>query len=105
MNETRFRQLADAYGADVSRWPAAERAAASGYASAEGSRWLSEAARLDRLLEADAVPAPSSALRDRVIGSAPLARATARAARWLTAAGLGLGLAAAGLAGVAAGFT
>ena len=105
MNEARVRQLAEAYGADIAKWPAAERAAASAHALAEGSDWLAEAARLDRLLEADAAAAPSSALRDRVIGLAPLARGTARAWRWLTAAGLGLGFAAAGLAGVAAGFT
>jgi hypothetical protein len=47
---------------------------------------------------------PQPALRERIIAGAPLARAAARAWRWVTATSLGLGLAASCAAGVAAGF-
>ena len=103
----RFRALAEAYGADIGRWPADARDAARAFTAAHPD--LAEAAlaperRLEVQLAAFA-PDASSALRQRVIAAAPRGRALGRAWRWMTAAGLGLGLAASCAAGVAAGFT
>jgi hypothetical protein len=106
MTLERFRALCEAWGADMARWPADERDAAMAFAAAEPA--LAQAAlaaerTLDARLDAWAVT-PSAALRDRVIAAAPRERALAlRIRRWIVTAGLGVGLAAAGLSGVAAG--
>lgn len=74
MDRTRFETLLDAYGADFSRWPAHERAAAAVFAAQNGAEVaaaLDEARRLDAALEqARAVP-DTSALAARVLAMAP----------------------------------
>jgi hypothetical protein len=105
MTEDRFRALAEGYGADLRRWPPAERGAAHAFAEANGTAAaaiLEVERSLEAQLEAYVVEA-SAALRARVIDIAPRARAVARTWRWITACGLGLGLAASAVAGVAAG--
>jgi len=107
MNEDRFRQLADAYGGDVRRWPAAVRGEAMAFAAAHADyagRLLESARRLDEALDAFAVE-PSAALRKKAIDLAPSGRAAARTWRWIMGLCLGLGLAASAAAGVAAGVT
>jgi hypothetical protein len=105
MTEDRFRALAEAYGADLRRWPLAERDAAQAFV--EANRDVAEAILdIERSLEAQLeayIVEPPPALRQRVIDLAPRARAVARAWRWITALGLGVGLAASAAAGVAAG--
>jgi hypothetical protein len=105
MTEDRFRALAEAYGADLRRWPLAERDAAQAFleANADAAAAILE---LERALEAQLeayIVEPSPSLRGRVIDIAPRARAVDRTWRWITALGLGLGLAASVVAGVAAG--
>jgi hypothetical protein len=105
MTEDRFRALAEAYGADLRRWPLVERDAAQAFTEAnrDTAEAILDAERsLEAQLEAYLVE-PSPALRRRVIDLAPHARAVARAWRWITALGLGVGLAASAVAGVAAG--
>jgi len=106
-----------AYGADVARWPDADRAA---YARRRTEPDILQAMRRARALAgalaaaAGDAPAPSAALRARILAAAPGAAAPvwggrssavsiqARLRAWL-AAGLGASLAPAGaLAGVAA---
>lgn len=108
MTEERFLTLAAAYGADMSRWPAGERAVAAAFAAAN-PQVVAACLAAERLLDAalrrhDAAQA-SAALRGRIIASAPRERAAGRLLRWLAGAGLGLGLAASAAAGVAAGYT
>lgn len=97
----RFRELADAYGGVIARWPDRYREAARVMASEPGAASaLDHASALDDALDAWRVPAPTAALRDRVIGDAPTPSATLslRAKLWWS----GIGIAAA-LAGAAAG--
>jgi len=107
MTPDRFRSLAEAYGGDLARWPAADRGLAQAFAAAHASqaaRILSGEQTLDVRLQAyDVVLSPH--LRERVLASAPARRAVRRAWRWVAAAGLGFGLAASAAAGVAAGLT
>lgn len=107
MNADRFQTLAEAYGGAIARWPAGEQDAAYAFLAAEPSRAdavLAEARETDALLDADSVPAPSRALRDRVLAAAPRERGgRSRLWRWLTGAGVGAGLAAATAAGLVAG--
>jgi hypothetical protein len=107
ITEDRFRALAEAYGADMGRWPADERAAAAAFAVAHAelaASVLDAEHGLDIRLGAFAIE-PSPALRQRVIAAAPRVRAVARAWRWIAAGALGLGLAGSAAAGVAAGMT
>ncbi|HZZ87263.1 MAG TPA: hypothetical protein VFE13_02920 [Caulobacteraceae bacterium] len=109
MTEERFLTLAGAYGADLRRWPAAERAAAAAFAAANPSvarTGVAAERRLDDVLDGYADPAPSPALRDRVIFAAKATAARGRRAwRWMAGAGLGLGLASSAVAGAVAGYT
>ena len=61
--------------------------------------------RLDHALAAYRTSEPSDALRIRIIAVAPRQRVAGRLRRWIAGAGLGLGLAVSGVAGVAAGYT
>jgi hypothetical protein len=108
MNEDRFLNLAAAYGADMDRWPANERAVAAAFVAANPQvveACLAAERLLDDALQRYDAGAVSSALRTRIIASAPRERAAGAVRRWLAAAGLGLGLAASAVAGVAAGYT
>lgn len=103
MTPERFAALAATYGADLRRWPAAEREAArrleaSGEEAAR--RALSEAADLDHLLAAWVLPRPSHALHRSICASAPVPAEGRTPARFWWP---GLGLAGAGLAGALAG--
>lgn len=105
MTRDRFEALAQAYGGDVSRWPAAEREAVAAWMAArpdEASTILAAAGDLDALLHAW-TPAPiSHALRDRVIAAAPAPRRPS-AWSWIRGLSFSAGLAAACAAGLAVG--
>ena len=60
MDAARFAALLDAYGADLSRWPEAERMIAHEYAktNVEAVGMMAEARALDRLLAVSAVSFP-----------------------------------------------
>jgi hypothetical protein len=101
MTEERFLQLVGAYGADPSRWPADERAAASAYLAANPelvAACVTAEAELDALLA-------RTALRRRIVSAAASPSAARGVWRWLIGAGLGLGFAGSAVAGVAAGLT
>lgn len=107
MTPERFARIVDAYGANPSRWPIDERAAAKEFAKAhpdEARARLSEAAALDMFLAADIAEPASRSLQRRIIASAnapgrrPLR--AARPARWWLP---GAAIAGAGVAGLVAG--
>lgn len=111
MTAERFFALVAAYGADARRWPEAERAAAQAFAVAEPAlarSALAEADATDALMFVSKAPAPSMALRDRVIAGAADAGLKARRTGrlWLDRLtwAFGAGWVAAACAGVAAGF-
>ena len=101
MTSERFAALAEAYGGDVARWPAAEREAAAALMAAEPA-WarttLAQAAELDEALAAFTPPRVSGELAARIAAGAP--KTGRRWRLWLTPAGIGAGLAAACAAGL-----
>jgi anti-sigma factor RsiW len=101
MKAERLHELADAYGADLRRWPASERAFAESLIAADPSlkAVLDQAAALDALLDAAPRPVPSAALTARILAAAPRAKNRLGKANWF----LGAGWAAAACAGVVAG--
>ncbi|RSB46277.1 MULTISPECIES: hypothetical protein [Brevundimonas] len=106
MNLERFEYLADAYGADLRRWPEAEREAARLLMAADPRAGvvLTESDLVDAFLDAAPRQAPSHALRERVIADAAGARLGQRRRglgplAWMS----GAGWAAAACAGVAFG--
>lgn len=103
MRIERLQALAEAYGGDLRRWPADQRAFAESLVAADPAArvLLDEAAALDALLDASPSVAPSADLTARVLMAAPGARAKSRPRRavWF----LGAGWAAAACAGVVAG--
>lgn len=104
MDIERFKTLADAWGGDVARWPAADQAEARLLAErSEAARAaLADAARLDMLLNAAASPALSPALADRVAALAPRPAAAPRWAAMAAALALTAGLGAGWFAGAGA---
>jgi hypothetical protein len=83
MNAERMRDLAEAWGGDLRRWPTAEREAAEAFARIQpeaAERALFEARQLDAALDAAPRAVVSTELRDRVIASAQAAGLKARAA-------------------------
>ncbi len=111
MTPNRFKHLTEAYGADVARWPKAERADAAALMADEPTilrEALSEANQLDEALDLWRPPEVRSALREAVVAAAPKRRRRTGWSGWLAPLGLGAGLAGACAAGVlfgAAGFT
>ncbi len=111
MTETRFADLAEAWGGDIRRWPDSERDAARLWAEADplaAERALFDARQTDAALDASPRMAVSLALRDRVLASAATAGLRARSAwpelrkiLWIG----GAGWAAAACAGVVFGTT
>ena len=104
MTIERLKALAEAYGADLRRWPASERPFAESLIATDPAARaaLDEAAALDVLLDASPRSTPSAALAARILAAAPKAReARAHLGRifWF----LGAGWAAAACAGVVAG--
>ncbi len=104
MKAERLQALAEAYGADMRRWPASERAFAESLIAADPSLGsvLDEAAALDALLDASPAPSPSPDLAARILAAAPKARGR-RFHLDRIAFYLGAGWAAAACAGVVAG--
>lgn len=103
MTKEEFQQLAQAYGGEVARWPAALREEAALFAASEAGfaqAVLACEARLDAAL--DELPrAPASAeLFGRIVASAPPLRRRPRWRWWLAPAGLGAALASVAAAGV-----
>jgi hypothetical protein len=79
MTPDRFRVLLDSCGADLRRWPAAERDAARALLASDPAALRAahaEAALLDRDLDAHEVAAPAAALIDRIAGAAAAAGRT-----------------------------
>lgn len=98
MNPERFAALADAYGAQIARWPETERAAAAVFAeTAQGKEILSRADELDALLDSHRVAPPSANLRAQVLRQATEKFEKKHIVRWR------IGLAGVGFAGVIAG--
>ena len=98
MDVERFETLAQAHGGDLRRWPEDERAAAEAFRAASpeaAAAMLRDAGDLDAALGAWRVPSPDAALRDRILASAPRARAQA------APRGFGFWLSGAGFAAVA----
>lgn len=97
----RFRDLADAYGAAVARWPDRYRAPGTRLATTlEGAAILAEAATLDARLDGWRVEASAPDLAARIAASGTTAtrRAALRRRWWWSGVGI-----AATLAGAAAG--
>ena len=65
----RFAALLEAYGADIARWPHAERLAAHAYAETapEAAQLLAEARTVDALLAAIPQPRPSRRLEAAIL--------------------------------------
>lgn len=105
MTPERFAQLADAYGANLQRWPSAERSAAQALLATgdrQAQACLQQAGWLDGQLDAYRLPAPSPALARRIAASATpsvIPSFWARYGGWLSRASF----VGAGLAGLAAG--
>lgn len=71
MTAERFAALADAYGARLHRWPAADRAAAAAFAQTqEGLVILRCADDLDAALDCYVAPMPSPVLQARILRDA-----------------------------------
>jgi len=85
MTPERFHALLDSCGADLRRWPAAERAAAHALLASDAcglAAVRAEATQLDRDLDAFAIAAPDAALIDRIAGTAPATTAGGRTPSW-----------------------
>ena len=111
MTLDRLTALADAWGGDLRRWPAEDRAGAERLLAVDPAARavLDAAATVDALLSASPCPQASTALRDRVIAAASRAGLKPRPARrfWLDRLVLasGAGWAAAACAGIVAGLS
>ena len=103
MKAERLQALADAYGADLRRWPVSERAFAESLIAGDPSlrTVLDDAAGLDVLLAAAPAVVPSADLTARILAAAPRRKARGRLGQaiWF----LGAGWASAACAGVVAG--
>lgn len=105
MTPERFVHLADAYGADVNRWPAAEREGARQLLASDDPvavSALQDASWLDLRLNRHVAPAPDAALLRQVVASAfvtPRESLWTRHGRWWSR----LGFVGVGLAGIATG--
>lgn len=103
MTKEQFQELAEAYGGELARWPAALRdeaavliAAEPGFAQAVLAREAKLDAALDELPRAPA----TAALFERIVATAPPLRPRRRWRLWLAPAGLGAALAGVAAAGV-----
>ena len=107
MTLERFQSLAEAFGGAISRWPTGELDDAYAVLAAspdEAGRILALARDLDDDLDAADRLVPSAALRQRILDAAPRVRpARGPIQRWLTGAGVGIGLAAVTAAGLVVG--
>jgi hypothetical protein len=104
MSRARFAALAEAFGGEIARWPAAEREAAAAFLASDpdfAAAALAEASGLDEMLAEWPAMAVRPTLREAVIAAAPRPRPALWA--WTIRLGLGAGLAGACASGVAAG--
>ena len=102
LTETRFVELADAYGHVIARWPEAVRAQATEMARLPRMRAvLADAERLDGRLDLWKVDAPTPEFAARIVGArrSPLSR---RARLWWSGIGIATALAGATAGSVAA---
>jgi len=103
MKIDRLEALAQAYGGDLRRWPADQRAFAESLIAADPAARavLDDAAALDALLDASPAVVPTANLAARVLAAAPVRKARGHLGRlaWF----LGAGWAAAACAGMVAG--
>ena len=108
MTPERFEQLAEAYGSDLRRWPKTEQASAEQMCQ-NSPVWaraiLDEAADLDEALDLYPVEAPSAALRERLLALAPRPQRSLWSRLVGEWRGWGMGLAAAGVAGLMVGIS
>lgn len=107
MTPERFEELADAFGGDTARWPAAERDAAAALmlrAPDLARGVLAEAEALDAVLDAWRPAHVPAALLEQVLAKAPRRRAAGLAA-WLWRGAIGASLAGACAAGLLMGVT
>lgn len=103
MTPERFGALADAYGGDLERWPAAERDEARALLLQRPhlQATLADAAALDAVLAAWTVPGPGAALAGGIAVMAMRRHAHARRLRlWLSSLGAATALAGGLAAGV-----
>ncbi len=106
LTPARFAALADIYGGTIARWPRTLQADARRLAATDPAMRaiLTEADRLDALLDCWHVPLPSAALRQSIEMSRR--RSLARRARlWWTGLGLATALAGAATGSIAAAAT
>jgi hypothetical protein len=92
MNGEQFAALAEAYGADIGRWPPAERHTALEVADRPWARAaLAAAVPLDAWLDLSRDPAVSDALLARALRAAPRGRAPRNRVIWQGMGFLGVG--------------
>lgn len=105
MTREQFQELAQAYGGEIARWPAALREDAALLAAAEPEfpgTVLAREASLDAALDALPRTPARAELYERIIAGAPAPRPR-RWRPWLAPAGLGAALAGVAAAGVLVG--
>ena len=96
MTPERFRALADAYGGNLGRWPAAEHDAGRGHLQnrPEAQAELAAAGQLDAALAAWTVPGPGAALAARIALTVAKRHTRTRRVRvWLSSFGAATALA------------
>ena len=105
MTPERFRALADAYGGNLDRWPAADHDAARSHLTSrpDAHAELAAAGRLDAALAAWTVPGPGAALAARIARTVAMRHTRARRVRvWLSSFGAATALAGGMAAGAVA---
>jgi hypothetical protein len=106
MTPERFESLAQAYGSDLRRWPLAEQAMAQALCQSHpvwARALLDQAAELDDHLDHYRLDAPSAELRAWVLAMAPAPSRSLWSRMTEDWRGWGVGLAAAGVAGLMVG--
>ena len=87
MSFERFTELANAFGADRSRWPEAERELYGLYADSEqGSALLAQAATLDHLLDAWTIESQQRRSNTHILTTALELRQARRTVAWISTA-------------------
>jgi hypothetical protein len=106
MTPERFELLTEAYGSDLRRWPVTEQEAAQALCQSHPV-WtralLDQASDLDDQLDRYRIDAPSAALRERVLAMAPVPHLSPWRRLSEDWRGWGVGLVAAGVAGLMVG--
>ena len=103
MTKAQFQALAEAYGGEIARWPAAVHEEAAVLAAAHpkfAQAVLSREGRLDEALDALPRAVASRELFDRIVASAPTGLRRPKWLSWLVPAGVGTALAGATAAGL-----